>query len=94
MGRVQMLGATEGTWFRWSTGKCSSSVSRAQADPGRSWTAWAVPNEGWEADVELHDGALWTKRTVSWTKGRRFVLVRMGATLWFLSMDGQLRGDV
>ena len=53
-----------------------------------------LPNEGWRAVVELHDGAFWTKRTVRWTNGRRFVLVRMGDVYWFLAMDGQLRGDV
>jgi hypothetical protein len=53
-----------------------------------------LPNEGWRAAVELHDGAFWTRRTVEWTKGRRYVLVRMGDAYWFLAMDGQLRGDV
>jgi hypothetical protein len=53
-----------------------------------------LPSEAWRADVELHDGAFWTKRTVRWTNGRRFVLVRMGDVYWFLAMDGQLRGDV
>jgi len=49
---------------------------------------------GFDALVELHDGAFWTKPDVGWAKGHRLVLVRAGETYWFLSMDGKLRGDV
>jgi hypothetical protein len=54
-----------------------------------------LPNEGWRAAVELHDNAFWTKPTLDWTKGRRYVLVSMGSDVyWFLAMNGQLQGDV
>jgi len=53
-----------------------------------------ITGKGLEAYVRLHDGAYWTRPGVPWAKGRRLVLVRAADTYWFLSMDGELHGDV
>ncbi|MDQ2733815.1 MAG: hypothetical protein M3Y55_02230 [Pseudomonadota bacterium] len=53
-----------------------------------------ISNKGLDAAVEFREGAFWTKASLPWTKGRRLVLVRAIDTLWFLSMDGKLEGDV